>query len=59
MSAPSAEAPRTARGRIPTLVLLTCAAIGVAGGVVLWGVTALSTLLFAVVPFASVALAGM
>ncbi|MDQ1205419.1 ECF transporter S component [Microbacterium sp. SORGH_AS_0862] len=59
MSAPSAETPRTARGRIPTLVLLTCAAIGVAGGVVLWGVTALSTLLFAVVPFASVALAGM
>jgi energy-coupling factor transport system substrate-specific component len=45
--------------RATTSFLLTCAAIGVAGGILLWGATALSTLLFAVVPFISVALAGL
>ncbi|MDE0545120.1 ECF transporter S component [Microbacterium sp. C7(2022)] len=45
--------------RLATSYLLTCAAIGVAGGVLLWGATALSTALFAVVPFISVALAGL
>ena len=45
--------------RVSTAYLLTCAAIGVAGGVLLWGATALSTLLFAVVPFFSVAIAGL
>ncbi|MDW4574347.1 ECF transporter S component [Microbacterium sp. M3] len=45
--------------RATTAYLLTCAAIGVAGGVMLWGATALSTVLFAVVPFISVALAGL
>jgi energy-coupling factor transport system permease protein len=44
--------------RVTTAYLLTCAAIGVAGGILLWGATALSTALFAVVPFISVALAG-
>lgn len=45
--------------RVSTAYLLTCAAIGVAGGVLLWGATGLSTLLFATVPFISVALAGL
>ncbi|BDV29484.1 ECF transporter S component [Microbacterium terricola] len=45
--------------RIATSYLLTCAAIGVAGGALLWGATALSSVLFAVVPFFSVALAGL
>lgn len=45
--------------RVTTAYLLTCAAIGVAGGVLLWGATALSTVLFAAVPFISVALAGL
>lgn len=45
--------------RATTAYLLTCAAIGVAGGVMLWGATALSTVLFAVVPFISVGLAGL
>ena len=45
--------------RVTTVYLLTCAAIGVAGGVLLWGATGLSTLLFATVPFISVALAGL
>lgn len=44
--------------RVSTVYLLTCAAIGVAGGVLLWGMTALSTFLFAVAPFVSVAIAG-
>ena len=42
-----------------TTYLLTCAAIGVAGGFVLLGANWLSTLLFGVVPFFSVALAGL
>lgn len=45
--------------RVSTAYLLTCAAIGVAGGALLWGATGLSTLLFATVPFISVALAGL
>lgn len=45
--------------RVSTSYLLTCAAIGVAGGILLWGATGLSTLLFATVPFISVALAGL
>lgn len=45
--------------RISTVYLLTCAAIGVAGGVLLWGAAALSTVLFGVLPFASVAIAGL
>jgi energy-coupling factor transport system substrate-specific component len=45
--------------RVSTVYLLTCAAIGVAGGVLLWGAAALSTVLFGVVPFASVAIAGL
>ncbi|KRA25055.1 hypothetical protein ASD65_11940 [Microbacterium sp. Root61] len=45
--------------RVSTAYLLTCAAIGVAGGVLLWGATALSTALFAVVPFFSVMIAGL
>ncbi|RLK52348.1 ECF transporter S component [Microbacterium telephonicum] len=45
--------------RVATTYLLTCAAIGVAGGLLLWGAGALSTALYAVVPFISVALAGL
>lgn len=45
--------------RVSTAYLLTCAAIGVAGGILLWGVGALSTLLFAVAPPLSVSLAGL
>jgi energy-coupling factor transport system permease protein len=45
--------------RVTTAYLLTCAAIGVAGGVLLWAAGWMSTALFATVPFASVALAGL
>lgn len=45
--------------RVSTVYLLTCAAIGVAGGAMLWAATGLSTLLFATVPFISIALAGL
>jgi len=45
--------------RVSTVYLLTCAAIGVAGGILLWGATALSTLLFATVPYLSIVLAGL
>ena len=45
--------------RVTTAFLLTCAAIGVAGGVLLWGAGWASTVLFATVPFASAALAGL
>ncbi|KQP74466.1 hypothetical protein ASF40_00430 [Microbacterium sp. Leaf288] len=38
---------------------MTCAAIGVAGGVMLWGAGWISTVLFATVPFVSVAIAGL
>lgn len=45
--------------RVTTAFLLTCAAIGVAGGVMLWGAGWASTALFAVAPFVSVGLAGL
>jgi energy-coupling factor transport system substrate-specific component len=45
--------------RVSTAYLLTCAAIGVAGGVVLAAGWWLSLGLFATVPFASVAVAGL
>ncbi|MFF2487335.1 ECF transporter S component [Microbacterium sp. NPDC058062] len=51
--------PRSTRGRVTTAYLLTCAAIGVAGGVMLWGAGWISTVLFATVPFVSVAIAGL
>lgn len=50
---------RVNRGRVTTAYLLTCAAIGVAGGVMLWGAGWISTVLFATVPFISVAIAGL
>ena len=63
MSGPAAPAaptpPRSSRGRATTAYLLTCAAIGVAGGVMLWGAGWISTVLFATVPFVSVAIAGL
>ncbi|MFE5409618.1 ECF transporter S component [Microbacterium sp. NPDC056569] len=56
----AASAPvRSTRGRVTTAYLLTCAAIGVAGGVMLWGAGWVSTVLFATVPFVSVAIAGL
>lgn len=51
--------PRSTGGRVTTAYLLTCAAIGVAGGVMLWGAAWVSTVLFATVPFVSVAIAGL
>lgn len=45
--------------RFPTALLLTCAALGVAGGLLLAPANWLSTVLFAAVPFASVAIAGL
>ncbi|MFG6503495.1 ECF transporter S component [Microbacterium sp. P05] len=45
--------------RVSTAYLLTCAAIGVAGGIVLAGANWISTALFATVPFVTVALAGI
>lgn len=55
-----ADAAGTPRGRLrfPTAILLTCAALGVAGGLLLAPANWLSALLFPIVPFASVALAG-
>ncbi|WP_229384907.1 ECF transporter S component [Microbacterium allomyrinae] len=47
------------RAQVTTAYLLTCAAIGVAGGVMLWGAGWVSTVLFATVPFVSVAIAGL
>lgn len=58
-SAPSKGSSRVGRGRVTTAYLLTCAAIGVAGGVMLWGAGWISTVLFATVPFVSVAIAGL
>ena len=61
-----ADAKGAARGcagprmsRVSTAFLLTCAAIGVAGGVLLAIATWVSTALFAAAPFASVAIAGL
>ncbi|MEV7610683.1 ECF transporter S component [Microbacterium sp. NPDC089320] len=55
--------PRTAGGRsrfrIPTAILLTCAALGVAGGALLAPANWISTILFPGLPFVSVALAGL
>ncbi|HBR90357.1 MAG TPA: hypothetical protein DEA59_14035, partial [Microbacterium sp.] len=45
--------------RVSTVYLLTCAAIGVAGGVLLWGAGWISSAVFAVAPFFSVAGAGL
>ena len=45
--------------RVTTAFLLTCAAIGVAGGALLVGANWVSTALFAAVPFVSVAIAGL
>lgn len=47
------------RFRVSTAYLLTCAAIGVAGGIVLIGAWALSSTLFVLVPLVSVAVAGI
>ncbi|MFT3797990.1 ECF transporter S component [Microbacterium sp.] len=46
-------------GRVSTAYLLTCAAIGVAGGVLFWGAGWIATAVFAVAPFVSVAGAGL
>ncbi|GAA3659661.1 ECF transporter S component [Microbacterium marinilacus] len=45
--------------RVSTAYLLTCAALGVAGGLLLAPANWVSTALFATVPFASVAIAGL
>ncbi len=47
------------RFRIPTAILLTCAALGVAGGALLAPANWISTILFPGLPFVSVALAGL
>lgn len=46
-------------GKVTTAYLLTCAAIGVAGALLLGGAWAISLALFAAIPFASVAIAGV
>lgn len=55
--------PRTGGGRsrfrFPTAILLTCAALGVAGGALLAPANWVSTILFPGLPFVSVALAGL
>lgn len=45
--------------RVTTVYLLTCAAIGVAGGLLLWGTLGLSLLLTLIAPFVAVATAGL
>jgi len=61
MSADAASRkPRTGgRFRFPTAILLTCAAIGVAGAVLLAPMNWLSTLLTGPLPFVGMALAGL
>jgi energy-coupling factor transport system substrate-specific component len=55
-----ASAPRKGgRFRFPTAILLTCAALGVAGGLLLAPANWISTILFPGLPFVSVALAGL
>lgn len=55
-----ARKPRTGgRFRFPTAILLTCAALGVAGGLLLAPANWVSTILFPGLPFVSVALAGL
>ena len=55
--------PRTDGGRprfrFPTAIMLTCAALGVAGGILLAPANWISTLLFLGLPFVSVGLAGL
>ncbi len=51
--------PRPARFRFPTAILLTCAALGVAGGLLLAPANWLSTILFPGLPFVSIGLAGL
>ena len=51
--------PRRAGFRFPTAILLTCAALGVAGGLLLAPANWLSTILFPGLPFVSVGLAGL
>lgn len=53
-----AGAPRR-RFHFPTAILLTCAALGVAGGLLLAPANWISTILFPGLPFVSVALAGL
>ena len=56
----AAREPRTRRRfRFPTAILLTCAALGVAGGLLLAPANWVSTILFPGLPFVSVALAGL
>lgn len=60
MSGADARTPRgRARFRFPTAILLTCAALGVAGGLLLAPANWVSTILFPGLPFVSVALAGL
>jgi len=56
-AAPASTAGR--RFRFPTAILLTCAALGVAGGLLLAPANWVSTILFPGLPFVSVALAGL
>ena len=56
---PPTSAPRSGRFRLPTAILLTCAALGVAGGILLAPANWVSTALFPGLPFVSVALAGL
>ena len=63
-AAPSAvrDRPRTAGGgrfRFPTAILLTCAALGVAGAVLLAPMNWVSTVLTGPLPFLGMALAGL
>jgi energy-coupling factor transport system permease protein len=48
-----------ARARFATSYLLTCAVIGVAGGILLAPANWVSTVVFAALPFASMAIAGL
>ncbi|WP_407361352.1 ECF transporter S component [Microbacterium sp. LBN7] len=60
MSGTNASTPRSrGRFRFPTAILLTCAALGVAGGLLLAPANWISTILFPGLPFVSVALAGL
>lgn len=59
MSAPDGGVSGRRRFRFPTALLLTCAALGVAGGLLLAPANWVSTILFPGLPFVSVALAGL
>lgn len=62
MSGTDAAGRKTRTGgrfRFPTAILLTCAALGVAGGLLLAPANWVSTILFPGLPFVSVALAGL